>query len=78
MIELTLFYREGCHLCEQMLLELVPYLDNDNIVLKRIDIDENTEYLSQYHDLVPVLHVNEDPICKYQLDHSRLKAYLSI
>lgn len=76
MKELTLFYREACHLCEVMLTELVPYLEHKEITLKRIDIDENVEWLERYNTLVPVLHADDEPLCKYYLDKARLEAFL--
>ena len=76
-IELTLFYREGCHLCDQMLAELSPYINLANVNLERIDIDEHPVWLSRYNALIPVLHVNDEPICKYYLDKQRLEAYLT-
>ena len=45
MTKLTLFYREGCHLCEVMLSDLMPYLEAPNVKLQRIDIDEHPEWL---------------------------------
>jgi len=77
MIKLTLFYREGCHLCVEMLNELHSYLQRPDIELQRIDIDENPEWLATYNELVPVLHVNDEPICKYYLNRARLEQYLA-
>lgn len=74
---LTLYYREGCHLCEKMLMDLQPYLQKQEICLNRIDIDEDSEWLEVYNTLVPVLHFNDEPLCKYFLDEQRLKAALT-
>jgi len=76
-IEFTLFYREGCYLCDQMLAELTPYINQSNVNLQRIDIDEDPVWLSRYNSLIPVLHVNDEPICKYYLDKERLETYLT-
>ena len=77
MTKLTLFYREGCHLCEVMLTELSPYLDAPNVKLQRIDIDEHPEWLDAYNEFVPVLHVDGEPICKYRLDKAKLDGFLA-
>lgn len=74
--ELTLFYREGCHLCTEMLNELTPYLERDDVNFSRIDIDEETQWLERYNALIPVLHVDDEPVCKYYLDKTRLEAFL--
>jgi len=76
MNQLTLYYREACHLCEVMLSELLPYLEDSNISLQRVDIDEHPEWLRRYNELVPVLHINDEPICKYRLDKAKLDAFL--
>lgn len=76
MNSLTLFYREGCHLCDEMLNALHPYLQRDDVILQRVDIDEQTEWLNDYNELVPVLHVNDEPVCKYYLDVARLESML--
>jgi len=75
--ELTLFYREACHLCEQMLSELMPYLERNDVSFIRIDIDEHPNWLERYNDLVPVLHVNDEAVCKYHLDKPRLEMFLA-
>ena len=74
---LTLFYREACHLCEKMLFELEPYLENKDTRLIRIDIDEYPQWYAAYNTLVPVLHVDDEPVCKYYLDKQRLECFLN-
>ncbi len=73
---LTLFYREGCHLCDVMLSELAPYLQVPNVKLQRIDIDEHPEWLEAYNEFVPVLHIDDEPVCKYRLDKAKLDVFL--
>ncbi|MBT8141112.1 MAG: glutaredoxin family protein [Gammaproteobacteria bacterium] len=72
MNKLRLFYREGCHLCEVMLDDLHPYLQSDDVALERVDIDEHPEWLALYNTMVPVLHVNDEPLCKFHLNTERL------
>ena len=77
MTQFTLFYREGCHLCDVMLAELMPYLEAPNVNLQRIDIDEHPEWLESYNEFVPVLHIDDEPICKYRLDKAKLDDFLA-
>ena len=74
---LTLFYREGCHLCDVMLSELTPYLQAPNVKLQRIDIDEHPKWLEAYNEFVPVLHIDDEPVCKYRLDKAKLDVFLA-
>ena len=76
MTKLSLFYREGCHLCDLMLSELLPYLDSKSVKLERIDIDEHPQWLKAYNELIPVLHIDDEPVCKYRLDKAKLDAFL--
>ena len=76
MITLTMYYREGCHLCDVMLDDLHPYLQRPDVTFKRVDIDEYPEWLNAYNSLVPVLHVDDEPVCKYVLDKERMDGFL--
>jgi len=77
MIDLTLFFREGCHLCDVMLRELAPYIELPNVKIQRIDIDEHPQWLEAYNEFVPVLHINDEPVCKYRLDKAKLDVFLA-
>lgn len=66
--ELTLHYREGCHLCEDMEQQLYELLEAGSFTLKRIDIDEDPELRKAYNVRVPVLSCNEVDLCEHFLD----------
>ena len=74
---LTLYYRLGCHLCEDMEKLLPDYLDNTGIRLDTIYIDKNDELEQEYGTLVPVLKVGNQEICHYFLDVKALQQYIS-
>ena len=72
--ELTLYYREGCHLCETMLQALrglQPFLDFE---LTLIDIDRDPGLRQRYDEWVPVLCHGEREICCYHLDEPAVRA----
>jgi len=75
--ELTLFHRIGCHLCDQMLSDLQPYIESNEVILKLIDIDEDPKWTQRYNTLIPVLHADSEPMCKYYLDKERLESFLA-
>ena len=78
-IEFILYYRNGCHLCEQMAAELYPLSDDWNFTLVDIDIDESPTLINYYNADVPVLakrngtDVSDDVIIfKHFFDHDKL------
>jgi thioredoxin reductase (NADPH) len=77
MLELTLYHRPGCHLCDDMrdaLFELQPEL---NFQLREIDIDSDSALLDRYGVLIPVLSLGEREICHYHLNPGALAEALA-
>ena len=75
-INLYFYYKEDCHLCEQMQISLGAYLmelniaDRVNIVM--CDIEDNTRWFELYREYVPVLVINDEEICHYFFDREEL------
>lgn len=67
-MELTLFSRRGCHLCEEMLDQLHDIGIEKRVSLKVVYIDDDPQLEHQYGTLVPVLSAGEREICHYTLD----------
>lgn len=74
---LTLYYREGCHLCDDMQFVLQSHARDLQFNLSRINIDANTALRQQYNIDVPVLALGDQVICKYFLDMASLKRALA-
>ena len=74
---LTLYSREGCHLCEDMQNLLPGYLEEADLSFNIIYIDSLSELEQQYGSLVPVLKAGEKEICHYFLDVKALQQYIS-
>ena len=73
---LTLYYREGCHLCEVMLQALRGLQLRREFELHLVDIDRDPELLRRYDEWVPVLLMGERELCHYYLDEPLLLNYL--
>lgn len=67
-VQLTLYYREGCHLCETMLQALRGLQSRLGFVLLRVDIDREASLRQRYDEWVPVLCQGERELCHYRLD----------
>ena len=75
---LTLFYRSGCSLCEDMQRELLESQLVDAASLRCIDIDTDPVIRQRYDHKVPVLTGEDDvEICHYFLDQQALQDYFA-
>ena len=71
--QLTVYVRDGCHLCEDMLTDLRQYQAEMGFELETVEIDDQVELESRYGTLVPVLVCEGQEICHYFLDEVALK-----
>ena len=69
-LELIIYVREGCHLCEDMIFVLQQYQARQYFSLNVIDVDSDSDLQSRYGVRVPVLATEENEICHYHLDHA--------
>ena len=74
--ELTLYYREGCHLCDDMAFSLQEMIAGANWTIRRIDIDRDEALRQRFNADVPVLCLGEEMICKHFLDREALDRVL--
>lgn len=74
MVNLTLYLRAGCHLCEDMKAELLPYRDQLGFKLTEVEVGWDGALAERYGTLLPVLEKDGMEICHYFLDPDRLKA----
>ena len=78
-MELTLYYREQCHLCDAMRKALVVFTrDHPEVSWKEVDIDRDIELIRQYDSTVPVLCYENTEICHYFFDESALIAVIAL
>jgi hypothetical protein len=75
--QLTLHYREGCHLCEDMEQQLLELLEPGSFTLIRIDIDEDPVLKVAYNVRVPVLSCDQLDVCEHFLDLQAVKEALA-
>jgi len=75
--ELTLYYRQGCHLCEDLEQQLGELLAPGSHRLKRVDIDEDEILKQAYNVRVPVLSCDNVELCEHFLDLEAVKHALA-
>lgn len=77
-----LYSRSWCHLCEDMLVALMPYAKEAQVDIEVVDIDADETLVAQYDELVPVLfgvREGEAPrqLCHYFLNPGAVSAFLA-
>lgn len=77
-MQLTLYYREGCHLCETMLQALRGLQSDLAFEIVLVDIDREPALRQRYDEWVPVLCHGELEICHYHLDAEALNTALNL
>ncbi|MRS99808.1 glutaredoxin family protein [Ralstonia pickettii] len=85
MIELTLYGRTYCHLCDDMKNALEPLQRGFSFVLHEVDVDSAPALETRFNELVPVLMTGapETPpedareLCHHFLDVQAVQAWLA-
>jgi len=73
-IPLTLYVRQGCHLCEDMEQQIHDLLEQGTYRLSLVDIDADNALKNRYNEWVPVLNHADQEICHHFLDLKALRA----
>jgi len=68
---LQVYSRQGCHLCELLIEELLPLVRGVLVVEVR-DIDSRPEWLAKYDSRVPVVEYEDRLICEYPMDRTAI------
>ncbi|MDH3510770.1 MAG: glutaredoxin family protein [Gammaproteobacteria bacterium] len=68
-MEVIVYSRRGCHLCELLLGELEPLVRGRASINVR-DVDDRPEWQATYGERVPVVCCDGDEICHYTLDRA--------
>ena len=74
---LTLYYREACHLCDDMLQGLERVKAELGFEISRVDIDAHPALKRRFNEKIPVLARGEDIVCCHRLDERALRQALS-
>ena len=75
-VQLTLYTRSGCHLCEDMAQALAELAAEGAFSVSAIDIDD-AQLVQAYGARVPVLMLADRLICEYFLNPHALQQALS-
>lgn len=75
MLDLVVYSRRGCHLCELMLEEMAP-LCRGRATIRVLDVDSRDDWRQAYGTRIPVLCSGDREISVARLDRDALLAIL--
>lgn len=74
--QLTVYIRQGCHLCDDMLETLAQYSGELDYTYECCDIDSQADWQQQYNDWVPVVTLDGQQLFHYFFELATLQAAL--
>jgi len=75
-LEVTLYTRPGCHLCDEAKLQIAPLLAEFGARLREVNIDSDPELQERYNFDVPVIFLAGRKIAKHRIDAGQLRRQL--
>jgi hypothetical protein len=76
-LQLTLYSRAYCHLCQDMLAALQVLRREFHFDIEVVDVDTDPELERRFNELVPVLMHGGRELARWRLDVLFLRAYLA-
>ena len=75
-LDLTLYTRAGCHLCEEMKAALAPIAREFGARISEVDVDQSDDLRALYGNDVPVLFLGSRKAAKHRLDERQIRRQL--
>ena len=72
---LSFYYRDGCHLCEEMAAFLFRHWPSQAERMRWVDVDSDSQLRERYHLDVPVFACNGEILCRHVPDAARFTQY---
>lgn len=77
-VKVTLYGREGCHLCDEAKDGLLGLrAEGSEFELIEIDIESDRDLLRKYLERIPVIEIQGQEVCELGIDHTALRARLA-
>jgi len=74
--DVTMYMREGCHLCEEAKAAMTPVLAALGSRLQEVDIDDDPVLRARYTNDVPVIFIGAQFFAQHRIDAARLRGHL--
>ena len=76
-LQITLYTRTGCHLCEEARQQMAPVLVEFGAELLEVNIDADPALRELYSNDVPVIFLGARKIAKHRVDLVQLRRQLA-
>jgi glutaredoxin len=76
-LDVTLYTRAGCHLCEEAKEQMAPLLREFGASLREVDVDSDPALYERYTNEVPVIYLGSRKVAKYRLDLDQFRRQLA-
>ena len=75
-LEITLYTRPGCHLCEEAKAAIEPLVEEFGARLREVNIDEDRDLTDRYGWDIPVLFVGARKVAKHRVNLEQFRRCL--
>ena len=75
-LEITLYTRPGCHLCEEAKAAIEPLVAEFGARLREVNIDEDRDLTDRYGWDIPVLFVGTRKVAKHRVNLEQFRRCL--
>ena len=75
-LEVTIYSRPGCHLCEEAKAQIAPLLKEFGARLTEINIDEDPAIRAEYDYDIPVIFLGARKAAKHRVDLAQFRRQL--
>jgi glutaredoxin len=74
---ITVFYGEGCHLCERALAQVRALREELDFALEEVAIDGDPELEARYRELIPVVEIEGEQAFTYYVHEEAFRRRVS-
>jgi glutaredoxin len=75
-LDVTLYTRPGCHLCEEAKVQIAPVLAKAGARLREVNIDDDPVLRERYNVDVPVIFLGARKVAKHRVDLAQFRRQL--
>jgi glutaredoxin len=75
-LDVTLYTRAGCHLCEEAKAVMAPLLAEFGATLREVDVDSDPALRARYGNDVPVIFLGRRKAAKHRVDAAQFRRRL--
>jgi glutaredoxin len=75
-LEVTLYTRPGCHLCEEAKAAITPLLREFHAALREVNIDLDAELAKKYGCDIPAVFIGSHKAAKHRVDPAQFRRQL--